>query len=103
MPYYDTCPDCGAHLDPGERCDCRNTQPQSQFLSVSEVAERWAVSTDLVYSLIRSGDLAAMKIAGTTWRIPLGAVIAYEQDRMNTRKRGKLITPRSKRKPVLRL
>ena len=20
--YYDTCPDCGAHLDPGERCDC---------------------------------------------------------------------------------
>jgi hypothetical protein len=22
-PYYDTCPECGAHLDPGERCDCR--------------------------------------------------------------------------------
>jgi glucokinase len=19
---YKTCPDCGAHLDPGERCDC---------------------------------------------------------------------------------
>lgn len=19
---YVTCPDCGAHLDPGERCDC---------------------------------------------------------------------------------
>ena len=19
---YDTCPDCGAHLDPGEHCDC---------------------------------------------------------------------------------
>lgn len=21
--YYTTCPDCGAHLDPCERCDCR--------------------------------------------------------------------------------
>lgn len=20
--YYDTCPYCGAHLDPGEHCDC---------------------------------------------------------------------------------
>lgn len=24
MPYYKTCPDCGAHLDPGERCDCKD-------------------------------------------------------------------------------
>ena len=24
MPYFWTCPDCGAHLDPGERCDCKN-------------------------------------------------------------------------------
>lgn len=22
MAYYHTCPDCGAHLDPGEECDC---------------------------------------------------------------------------------
>jgi hypothetical protein len=21
-PYYQTCPTCGAHLDPGERCTC---------------------------------------------------------------------------------
>ena len=20
--YYETCPVCGAHLDPGERCEC---------------------------------------------------------------------------------
>lgn len=26
MPYYQTCPGCGAHLDPGERCDCREAQ-----------------------------------------------------------------------------
>lgn len=23
MSYYRTCPDCGAALDPGERCDCQ--------------------------------------------------------------------------------
>lgn len=23
MSYYNTCPECGAHLDPGEECDCR--------------------------------------------------------------------------------
>lgn len=23
MSYYKTCPDCGANLDPGERCDCQ--------------------------------------------------------------------------------
>lgn len=22
MNYFKTCPDCGAHLDPGEGCDC---------------------------------------------------------------------------------
>lgn len=23
MAYYGTCPFCGANLDPGEKCDCR--------------------------------------------------------------------------------
>jgi hypothetical protein len=22
MPYFKTCPACGSHLDPGEKCDC---------------------------------------------------------------------------------
>ena len=25
MPYYYTCPLCGANLDPGEKCDCTIT------------------------------------------------------------------------------
>lgn len=29
MAYYNTCPNCGSNLDPGEKCDCG-----------SEVAER---------------------------------------------------------------
>lgn len=24
--YYHTCPCCGANLDPGERCDCKDTE-----------------------------------------------------------------------------
>lgn len=24
--YYRTCPDCGAHLDPGEVCDCQTEE-----------------------------------------------------------------------------
>lgn len=27
--YFDTCPDCGANLDPGERCECRTKQGQA--------------------------------------------------------------------------
>lgn len=22
MAYYNTCPNCGSNLDPGERCEC---------------------------------------------------------------------------------
>lgn len=26
MAYFNTCPICGAHLDPGERCTCRDAE-----------------------------------------------------------------------------
>lgn len=26
MPYYWTCPYCGANLDPGEKCDCKDNK-----------------------------------------------------------------------------
>lgn len=25
--YYHECPNCGAYLDPGERCDCEENAP----------------------------------------------------------------------------
>lgn len=28
MAYYRTCPDCGAHLDPGEECDCKDEKEE---------------------------------------------------------------------------
>lgn len=27
MPYFKTCPECGAHLDPCELCDCKRNAP----------------------------------------------------------------------------
>lgn len=32
MPYFTTCPHCGAHLDPGERCGCRSEEKTAQPL-----------------------------------------------------------------------
>ena len=29
MSYYRVCPDCGSHLDPGERCDCKTFEKPS--------------------------------------------------------------------------
>ncbi len=26
MAFYKTCPLCGVNLDPGEKCDCQDTQ-----------------------------------------------------------------------------
>lgn len=28
--YYKVCPFCGAHLDPGERCDCSAREPAAE-------------------------------------------------------------------------
>ena len=38
MSYYRTCPDCGAALDPGERCDCQEPCTNREG-SVSEQAK----------------------------------------------------------------
>ena len=37
MPYYNICPLCGSHLDPGERCDC---QDKGQERERQEAAEK---------------------------------------------------------------
>lgn len=30
MSYYRVCPDCGAHLDPEERCDCQDEEKEEE-------------------------------------------------------------------------
>lgn len=42
MSYYKTCPHCGSHLDPGEKCDCESKEKASikDFPVISENPER---------------------------------------------------------------
>ena len=28
--YFETCPNCGAHLDPGEKCDCKEAEKNAE-------------------------------------------------------------------------
>lgn len=30
MAYYSVCPNCGNHLDPGEKCDCMEEKAQTK-------------------------------------------------------------------------
>ena len=42
MPYYNVCPYCGDHLDPGERCDCLTRRPddaEDNHIFTNETAE----------------------------------------------------------------
>lgn len=38
MSYYHVCPNCGSHLDPGERCDCKTSEKPSDHRQ----ADYWA-------------------------------------------------------------
>lgn len=55
------------------------------YLSVADLAARWACSQDHILALIRRGELRAVDIAARgrgrhrpTWRIPLAEVEALE-------------------------
>lgn len=36
MAYFNTCPICGANLDPGEQCDCREEKEQPKDIEQKE-------------------------------------------------------------------
>lgn len=38
MSFYNTCPHCGANLDPGERCDCEEIQIENERAIVKMIA-----------------------------------------------------------------
>ena len=37
MAYYNTCPFCGAHLDPDEKCDCKERE-EKNLKSAEEIS-----------------------------------------------------------------
>lgn len=44
MSYYRTCPYCGANLDSGERCDCREEQAQPNPQALADLQKKAPVS-----------------------------------------------------------
>lgn len=42
MAFYNVCPYCGAHLDPGERCDCKEQQNERQQAAEKEKEDKTA-------------------------------------------------------------
>lgn len=36
MAFYNICPYCGANLDPGEQCDCKEQQSERQQAAEKE-------------------------------------------------------------------
>jgi len=39
--YYRICEACGAHLDPGEKCDCRKTKEETFPFIGKEGGKKW--------------------------------------------------------------
>ncbi len=53
--YYNECPQCGAYLDPGERCDCEEERQKQ---------------TDRIISMMKinkDGQYELAMVGGCTW------------------------------------
>lgn len=49
MSYYRTCPNCGAALDPGEKCECVQQERDRQaFLTAIQDPETRAAVVDIL-------------------------------------------------------
>lgn len=56
--YYVKCPYCGANLDPGEKCDCREeaqkkNSPRPKELSLNAVRQRVSADNNYIIADIR--------------------------------------------------
>ena len=61
MNYYNECPNCGAHLDPGERCDCNTSDLYTQIAGqIEKTAKETGVTVEK--SMDRYLDLIAYAI-----------------------------------------
>lgn len=46
MSYYRMCPNCGANLDPGERCDCAPPAKSQAFANLQKKAAASSAKVD---------------------------------------------------------
>ena len=42
--YFRECPRCGAHLDPGEPCDCREVEKEAAPAATGTTSAKWTCS-----------------------------------------------------------
>lgn len=70
MGYFRECPDCGAHLDPGERCNCNEEEDdkcrKENAITVSTFSE--VIFADTIHATVR---FTAHSIATNTSGIPM--------------------------------
>lgn len=50
MPIYRTCPHCGAHLDPGERCDCQQEKREDAPDAAGTPSQNGTINTSVILS-----------------------------------------------------
>lgn len=61
-----------------DRKECHTARVPRRFLTLADVAEVLNVSASQAYALVRSGDLAAIKIGGRgQWRVEESALDAF--------------------------
>ena len=73
--YYRTCPDCGCHLDPGERCDCQIERdvrvigkivPEHKISVACPQQSEYPTTSDVLiigYDRSKSSDMACLTVA----------------------------------------
>lgn len=85
MSYYHVCPECGAALDPGEKCTCSAPAPsygdlpaegrkiapdackcEPIYISVEQAAELLSVSKPTVYNLTHAEGFPTVRIGHRT-------------------------------------
>lgn len=49
MAYFNICPKCGSHLDPGERCDCTEDKPSAPALQRAVAETARIIPTERAY------------------------------------------------------
>ena len=88
MAYYKTCPACGAHLDPGEKCECNGKGlPRGNGNS----PEKNGSSTASIVSH-KPGDVKTepLRLLRLRYKIPPVDIVATVREIFPTRKKKKL-------------
>lgn len=64
MPYYVTCPYCGAHNDPGEKCTC---QEENEPEPIPDKTELIPDKTEII--IIKGKNNKEIKIAAQSYKL----------------------------------